>query len=89
MSASAYPLPLALSKPMALAGDLDSVLAASLGVDSTTYNPETQVRRRDITQRAFEVNFTVTQSNSVVGSNEEGSPVIMMDDSWNIDELEF
>jgi len=39
-----YPLPLELTKPVAMTTDLDSALTANLDVDSTRYNPETQVR---------------------------------------------
>ena len=39
-----YPLPLELTKPVAMPTDLDTALTASLDVENSKYNPETQVR---------------------------------------------
>lgn len=39
-----YPLPLELTKPVPMATDLDTALTAGLKIESSEYNPETQVR---------------------------------------------
>lgn len=39
-----YPLPLELTKPVAMATDLDTALMKGLDVETSKYNPETQVR---------------------------------------------
>lgn len=41
---TSMPLPLELTRPVAMASDLDTLLTTSLDVENTKYNPETQVR---------------------------------------------
>ena len=63
------------------------MLAASLGVDRVKYNPEAQMRPYEFSWiRAGEINFTWTTSNTVVNDSEG---VAVIDDSCQIDELEF
>src|SRR5437764_11575724 len=44
MSATALPLPLQLNQPVALASDLETLLAENLDVENVKYDPLTQVR---------------------------------------------
>ena len=45
------PLPLELTLPVAMASDLNTLLAESLDVGNTKYNPETQVRAPEMHHR--------------------------------------
>ncbi len=44
MSATALPLPLQLTQPVTMAADLETLLARSLDVSNTKYDPVTQTR---------------------------------------------
>jgi hypothetical protein len=41
---TSLPLPLELTRPVAMATDLDTAMAKSYEVENTRYNPETQTR---------------------------------------------
>jgi hypothetical protein len=86
MSATALPLPLALSQPVPMASDMETVLADSLGVGSATYNPETQMRTYDLngTPLAFSINITFNNSQCAVVNN--GGIVMQVDDFVQVDQ---
>jgi hypothetical protein len=86
MSASALPLPLALSKPVPMASDLETVLADSLGVGSATYNPETQMRTYDLNGTQLAWGISITWNNSVSQINNNNGNVFQVDDFIQVDE---
>jgi hypothetical protein len=86
MSATALPLPLALSKPVPMASDLETVLAGSLGVGSATYNSETQMRTYDLNGTQLADGISITWNNSVSQINDTNGPVFQIDDFFQIDD---
>jgi hypothetical protein len=90
MSGNALPLPLALSKPVPMVADLDSQLRASLGADSTKYNPATQVRAYGSSgpQLAWGLEIGFTSSNSNTSQTVDGSFNVIIDDAI-VDDNDF
>jgi hypothetical protein len=84
MSATALPLPLALSKPLPFTSDLETAFANSLGVDSIKYNPETQMRLYDVNGTRYAVTITLNNSTSVVNGPNYG---IQIDDVYQVDDI--
>jgi hypothetical protein len=51
MNATALPLPLQLNQPVALASDLETLLAERFDVENVKYDPLTQVRAPEMWRR--------------------------------------
>ena len=90
MSATALPLPLALSQPVAMVSDLDSQLRTSLGVDGTKYDPGTQVGAYGSSgpQLAWGIEIGFTSSNSNTTQTVDGSFNVIIDDAI-VDDNDF